>query len=444
MNGDALVGLRAPHFDLPCVDPANAEADRAASGDFEGRWLTLLFYPRDFSFVCPTELVAFSNRMEDFAERGCALLAVSVDTLETHRAWLRTPAAESGVAGLRFPIASDTDGQVCRRYGVLDQTGVALRGSFIIDPAGVLQYAVVHNMNVGRDTAEILRVLDGLRAGGLCASGWTRADGTIDPRLDLDEGRVLGNCRLEELLGEGGFGWVYAAWDLRLDRRVAVKIGRTTDRSTRDAVLREARTAAQIVHPNICSVFSIDESAGVPIIVMEHLAGGSLADKLKLGPLVERQADRVTAQVLSALAASHEAGVVHGDIKPANILFTTEGIAKVADFGMARSPGPSADTASDEAIGGTPSYMAPERTDGQPQTPASDVFSLGLLIYEIYTGRRALSGNIGEIFQLIRDFDPELLVDELPEGHRATWTRMMAHEPEQRPSTAQLAVLWST
>jgi alkyl hydroperoxide reductase subunit AhpC len=437
---EALVGLSAPHFDLACIDP-RVEAARAALGDYEGRWLILLFYPRDFSFVCPTELVAFSNRLEDFDERGCDILAVSVDTLETHRAWMETPAADGGVSGLRFPIASDVDGEVCQRYGVLDASGAALRGLFIIDPGGVLQYAVVHNMNVGRNTDEVLRVLDGLRAGGLCAAGWTRADGTIDPRLDLDEGRVLGNCRLENRIGSGGFGWVYAAWDLKLDRRVAIKIGRTTAKSTRDAVLREARTAAQIVHPNICSVFSIEEAAGVPTIVMEYLAGGSLVEKLRLGPLVARQAEVITAQIASALAASHAAGVVHGDIKPANILFTSDGVAKIADFGMARSPG--LDGQPEDGIGGTPSYLSPERIEGEPLTAASDVFSTGLLIVEMYTGQRAVHGDIGEVLELIRHFDPAPLAAEIPERYRDLWVRMMARNPEDRPTMAQVEALWS-
>jgi len=435
------IGQSAPSFDLPCVNTGPIAVGRAALGDYSGRWLMLLFYPRDFSFVCPTELVAFSNRIEDFSERECDVLAVSVDDLESHRRWMETPATDGGVAGLRFPLASDADGEVARRYGVLDPEAVALRGLFIIDPAGILQYGVVHNMNVGRNGDEVLRVLDALRIGGLCAEGWTRADGTIDPRLDLAEGRVLGNYRVESLLGEGGFGWVYAAWDLKLDRRVAVKIGRTTVKSTRDAVLHEARTAAQLMHPSICSIFSVANVAGIPVIVMEHLGGGSLAERLKSGALPEKEATAVATQVASALAASHTVGVVHGDIKPANILFNSEGTAKVVDFGMARSP--RLPIQSTDAIGGTPSYMAPEQTLGIAPTTASDVFSAGLLVVELYTGERAARGEIGEIFEVIRSFEPGPLAERLPERYREIWTRMMAREPDDRPTMAEVAAVWT-
>jgi alkyl hydroperoxide reductase subunit AhpC len=437
----AHVGRPAPAVELVSVGPHRFDGLRVTVSEYRGRWLLLLFYPRDFSFVCPTELVAFSNRFEDFAERGCDLLAVSVDSIETHRQWMRAPASEGGVAGIRFPIASDPGGDTSRRYGVLDDTGVALRGLFIIDPAGVLQYAVVHNLAVGRSTDEVLRVLDALRAGGLCAAGWTRADGTIDPRLDLVEGRVLGNCRLEGLLGEGGFGWVYSAWDLRLDRRVAVKIGRTIARSTRDRALREARAAARLSHPSICAIYSVEELAGVPIVVMEHLPGGSLAERLRNGRFEEKEASRVAAQVLDALAASHRAGIVHGDIKPANILFAGDGTAKVADFGMAHSPDLPAE--SSEAIGGTPAYMAPEQIEGAPPSAASDVFSAGLLVFEVSTGERVARGDIRAVFDTLRSLDPGGLALRLPERYRDTWCRMVALEPQQRPSVAEVAQSWA-
>ncbi len=144
------LGEPAPDFRLESVMPGGA-AGPIALDDYQGKWLALLFYPRDFSFVCPTELSAFSGRAPDFADRQCDILAVSLDDLETHRRWLETPADAGGVGGLRFPLGSDPDGSASRAYGVWDHSrAIAHRGLFLIDPQGLIQYAVVHALSVGR------------------------------------------------------------------------------------------------------------------------------------------------------------------------------------------------------------------------------------------------------------------------------------------------------
>jgi alkyl hydroperoxide reductase subunit AhpC len=224
MSG-AKVGEAAPEFELACVDTRDERRNSVRLRDYAGRWLMLVFYPRDFSFVCPTELTAFSAREADFRERGCALLGVSVDPVAVHQEWLTTPPAEGDLGPLQFPLASDPDGAVVRAYGVwVEKKTVSLRGLFLIDPQGVLQYAVLHNLNVGRRPDEVVRVLEALQTGGLCPAAWTSADGKIDVERVLQPGRVLGQYRIRQQLGSGAFGTVFAAWDLRLERTAALKV----------------------------------------------------------------------------------------------------------------------------------------------------------------------------------------------------------------------------
>src|SRR5207244_374450 len=202
----------------------------------------LMFYPRAFSSVCPTELTALSTRIEEFRGRECDVLAISTDPVGTHERWVATPKAHGGLGELHFPLASDEDGSVCQAYGVyVPRQHVALRGLFIIDPNGVLQYAVVHNLSVGRRAEEILRVLDGLQTGGLCPADWERETPTLDPTQSLGPGSVLGPYRIDVELGRGSFGSVYRAYDTLLERTVALKILRPDGSVLSDAVLREAR-----------------------------------------------------------------------------------------------------------------------------------------------------------------------------------------------------------
>jgi peroxiredoxin (alkyl hydroperoxide reductase subunit C) len=148
--------------------------------DYRGQWLVLLFYPLDFTFVCPTELTAFSDRLEDFGGIGAQVIGVSTDSVHSHRAWLRTPREQNGVEGLKYPLASDITKQVSRDYGVLiEDKGVALRGLFVVDPEGVLRYAVIHDLNVGRSSEETIRVIQALQTGGLCQAEWRPGQETL-------------------------------------------------------------------------------------------------------------------------------------------------------------------------------------------------------------------------------------------------------------------------
>jgi alkyl hydroperoxide reductase subunit AhpC len=420
----AMVGSRAPGFSMPCTRILESDRQRIALSAYLDCWLVLVFYPRDFSLVCPAELTALSGQIEEFQRRDCEVLGISTDSLATHERWVATPKDHGGLGALNFPLASDEDGAVCRAYGVYGpRQHVALRGLFIIDPNGVLQYQVVHNLSVGRRTDEVLRVLDALQTGGLCPPDWEREHPTLDPTHTLRSNSVLGQYRIEAELGRGSFGAVYRAYDMLLERPVALKILGPGDTSSSEAVLREARAAAALVHPHICTVFAVDVSEGVSMIVMEYLDGQPLSKSLETGPLPPDQAAAIGKHVALGMAAAHAQAIVHGDLKPANIMVTHNGIAKILDFGLARRQRRLAsgeetilyEDANSGRLAGTPLYMSPEQVQGQPLMPASDVFSFGLIVYEMLTGRTALEGNsIFEIMRKIESLDVDRYAREVP------------------------------
>jgi alkyl hydroperoxide reductase subunit AhpC len=169
----AKVGEPAPKFNMQTTANLGKLDSWATLDDYHGKWLVLFFYPLDFTYVCPTEITALSDRYEEFQELGADILGVSTDSVFSHRAWINTPREENGIAGLKYPLASDITKQVSRDYGVLiEDKGIALRGLFIIDPNGVLQYAVINSLNIGRSVDETLRVLEALQTGGLCPADW--------------------------------------------------------------------------------------------------------------------------------------------------------------------------------------------------------------------------------------------------------------------------------
>ncbi len=169
----AKVGQLAPDFNMPSTKNIDTLAENVKLSDYKGKWLVMLFYPLDFTFVCPTELIKFSDHLEDFQGVGAEVLGVSTDSVHSHRAWLKTPQNQNGIEGVKYPIASDVGGKLARAYNILvEESNIALRGLFIINPEGVLQYSVVHDLNIGRSVDETLRVLQGLQTGGLCAADW--------------------------------------------------------------------------------------------------------------------------------------------------------------------------------------------------------------------------------------------------------------------------------
>jgi serine/threonine protein kinase/peroxiredoxin len=390
-------------------------------------------------------LTAVSGRIAEFRERGCDVLGVSTDSVATHEHWLEASPEEGGLGGLNFPLAADEDGAACRAYGVyLEQQHVALRGLFLIDPNGVLQYQVVHSLTVGRNTDEVLRVLEGLQLGGLCPGERRRGEPALDVSRELGANRVIGPYRIEAELGGGSFGTVFRARDLTLDREVALKVLRPGGPVPAAALLTEARAAAAVSHPNVCAIHAVDSSLGAPMIVMEYVDGRPLAQLVRDGPLPLAQAAGLGRQIALGMAAAHAQGVVHGDLKPANILVTPAGTVKVVDFGMARRSAPPADGQATAlwdpspagGISGTPAYMAPEQARGKSATPASDVFSLGLMLYELVVGRRARGeGNLLEVLHLIDREDLTRQLDGMPEPFAGILRVALAVAPEERRIT---------
>src|SRR3984957_10330326 len=211
----------------------------------------------------------------------------------------------------------------------------------------------------------------------------------------MASGKLLGGrYELRDVLGRGGMAEVRDGWDARLRRAVAVKLlhpGLATDAENRRRFEDEARSAAALSHPNIVAIYDSGEHNGTPFIVMERLPGNTLADLIARGPLPQTVVRTVLAEVLAALEAAHLAGILHRDIKPGNILFSSSGMAKVADFGIAKTT-ETTHTVAGEIVG-TVAYLSPERLSGMPAMPSDDLYAVGAVGYEALTGRRAFPQN---------------------------------------------------
>jgi non-specific serine/threonine protein kinase/serine/threonine-protein kinase len=207
---------------------------------------------------------------------------------------------------------------------------------------------------------------------------------------------LAGRYELGPVVGRGGMGEVRAGSDRRLGRPVAVKILRSDLAERPDFRRRfdtEARAAGRLTHPNIVTVLDRGEYHGRAYLVMERLPGRSLTDELREGgPVSTERALELARDILAALAVAHDAGIVHRDVKPGNVLLTADGQAKVADFGIAKIAEADDRTVTTELLA-TPAYVAPERLAGHPASPRSDVYSVGVLLYEALAGRRPFAGD---------------------------------------------------
>jgi serine/threonine protein kinase/tetratricopeptide (TPR) repeat protein len=201
--------------------------------------------------------------------------------------------------------------------------------------------------------------------------------------------------RIIEKLGEGGMGEVYLAHDAKLERNVALKFlpeSVRSDAEARERLIREAKAASKLHHTNIVSIFAIESDDDLEFIVMEYVAGRSLTDLIRAGEVDAEKTVDIARQIGSALSAAHEAGIVHRDMKPDNILVTEKGEVKILDFGLAKLKGTSRLTEIGSTMG-TMAYMSPEQTSGQDVDHRSDIFSFGVILYEMITGRRPFQGE---------------------------------------------------
>ena len=175
-----LVGKQAPDFTATAVY-GNNEIKELKLSDFKGKYVVLFFYPLDFTFVCPSEIIAFDHRLEEFKQRGVEVIGCSIDSQFSHLAWKSTPVKDGGIGQVGFPMVADVKHEICRAYDVeLEPAGVALRASFLVDKAGTVRHQVVNDLPLGRDIDEMLRVIDALQFteehGEVCPAGWKKGD----------------------------------------------------------------------------------------------------------------------------------------------------------------------------------------------------------------------------------------------------------------------------
>jgi len=176
----AKVGQKAPDFTMSTTENIETLDHVVKLEDYQGKWLILFFYPLDFTFVCPTEIKGFNSRLDEFKSIGAEVLGISVDSVYSHRAWIKAAQSEGGIGNISYPLASDITKQVSRDYGVLiEEQGISLRGLFIIDPESIIRYQVVCDLNVGRSVDDIIRVLQALQTGGLCPIDWHPGERTL-------------------------------------------------------------------------------------------------------------------------------------------------------------------------------------------------------------------------------------------------------------------------
>ena len=184
-----LVGKPAPEFTAPAVLPSGEIVEDFKLSDRKGTYTVLFFWPLDFTFVCPTEILAHNRRMDDFKQRGAEVIGVSIDSQFTHFAWRNMPVKEGGIGPVQFPIVADIKHDITRAYGIEHpDAGVALRASFLIDRDGLVQHQVVNNLPLGRNVDEMLRMVDALQFteqhGEVCPAGWNKGDEGMRPTAD--------------------------------------------------------------------------------------------------------------------------------------------------------------------------------------------------------------------------------------------------------------------
>ena len=179
-----LVTNQAPDFTAQAVMPDNSFEDLTLS-NYRGKYVVLFFYPLDFTFVCPSEIIAFDKKLDQFKERGCEVIGVSVDSHFSHFAWKGTPINKGGIGNVQYPLVADITKEIARKYGVLLNESVALRGLFLMDKEGIVRHAVINDLPLGRNVDEAIRMLDALqyteKHGDVCPANWRAGDEGMTP-----------------------------------------------------------------------------------------------------------------------------------------------------------------------------------------------------------------------------------------------------------------------
>jgi serine/threonine-protein kinase len=270
------------------------------------------------------------------------------------------------------------------------------------------------------------------------ASGWLTSSDTISHGRFAPGALLEGRYRIIEMLGKGGMGEVYRADDLRLGQQIALKFlpeGLRSEPVRLAQFHNEVRTAREVSHPNVCRVHDIGEAEGLLYLSMEYVDGEDLASSLRrIGRFPEDKATEIARQVCAGLSAAHQRGVVHRDLKPANIMLDSAGRVRIMDFGLA------AVGRVEDVRAGTPAYMAPEQLLGKEVSHRSDIFALGLVMYELFTGKRAFTATtIGELVSQHETrtlTPPSEIVSTMDLSIERAILRCLDPEPERRPASA--------
>ncbi|MCF8055538.1 MAG: peroxiredoxin [Desulfocapsa sp.] len=183
-----LVTNEAPDFTATAVMPDNTFNEAFKLSDMRGKYVLLFFYPLDFTFVCPSEIIAFHKAVDQFKEKNCEVIGVSVDSQFSHWAWKNTAVSEGGIGNIQFPLVADLDKSISENYRVLLDSGIALRGLFLIDKEGIVRHQVVNDLPLGRSVGEALRMLDALQFteehGDVCPANWNKGDDAMKPTAE--------------------------------------------------------------------------------------------------------------------------------------------------------------------------------------------------------------------------------------------------------------------
>src|SRR5579863_4821387 len=273
------------------------------------------------------------------------------------------------------------------------------------------------------------------------SAGTLSSSGAISGGRFVPGQMIAERYRIVALLGKGGMGEVYRAEDLKLSQVVAIKFLPESLSQDAGALARfhsEVRIARQVSHANVCRVFDIGDVDGIPFLTMEYVDGEDLASLVRrIGRLSPDKAIEIARQICAGLAAAHERGVVHRDLKPANVMLDGAGKVRVTDFGLAAI---AANISGAEVRAGTPAYMAPEQLAGTEVTPKSDTYSLGLVLYEILTGKRAFeAATLPELMRMREESaptSPTSIVRDLDPLLERVIMRCLERDPALRPSSA--------
>jgi eukaryotic-like serine/threonine-protein kinase len=252
-------------------------------------------------------------------------------------------------------------------------------------------------------------------------------------------GNVLGErYRVTARIGQGGMADVFAAVDERMDRTVALKVLRADGSADPAAFLDELQAQARVCHDAVVRLYDAGVHGELAYLVMEYVSGSSLKAVIGHGPIDPDRVADIGTHVAAGLAAAHELGVVHRDVKPANVLIDADGRVQLADFGIARLSEPAVQSAQTGVTHGTAAYLSPEHVTGQPVGPPADVYGLGLVLLEALTGRREFTGPPLEAAVARLSRDPSIPTD-LPPGWVPLLRAMTSREPEGRPTAAIVA-----